>query len=239
MVAVPGLARGCSIELVLKNAQVSLIGFLTVAFLTAKILSFLDGRRTLAILKATGLKNNEVAAVIAAEALLAPIIGSFVGLLSGWVVLNALTQQGLGLSLTPAIALSSVTSTLPAILLGIAVPSRFAQLATVVELLYERSIPLFRERIKTVTRPIPALDAFISQGAHFLKLEMVDGEFEGIVFRGFGDAVKEGEVIAHGTSWWGLKATEYVAPLDGVIVHFQEETGVVGVGPAELVSAIV
>lgn len=216
------------------QAQMSLVIFITIAFLTAKVLSFLDGRRTLAILKATGLKNSEVAAVISAEALLAPVVGVSGGVLTGYGVLHVLTQRGTGLVYTPAIALSAAAWVLPAILLGAVVPSRFAQVATVVELLFQRSIPLFHERVQTIARRFPAIEAYAAQGIHFLKLEMVDGNFDGIVFRKLGDAVKQGEVIAHGTSWWGLKVTEYAAPVDGLVVYFQKETGFIGIGPENM-----
>jgi len=212
----------------------TLVVFITVAFLTAKILSFMNGRKSLAILKSMGLKNKEVAAVIAVEALLAPLLGIVVGIVSGSLLLKALEQSGTGLSFVPAVAFGAVASIAPAAALGILVPSRFSQIATVLELLFERAVPLFHERSATVDNRLPGLDAYMAKGTKFIKLNIVEGDFEGVIFRQLGDEVKPGEVIAQGTSWWGLKVKSYVAPLAGIIVYFQQETGYIGIGPKSL-----
>lgn len=215
------------------QAQVSLVLFITLAFLTAKVLSFLDSRKTLAILKAMGLRNTEVAGVIAAEALVAPTVGVVLGVALGWVALVALERQGTGLVISGAIAVSAVVTVLPAMLVGTLVPTRFAQIATVIALLFQRSVPLYYETVDDTSKRWPQLDEYIAKGTRFLKLDTSDGVFEGIVFRQLGDTVKRGEVIAYATSWWGLKVREYVAPVDGTVVLFQPDTGFIGIGVTE------
>ena len=122
---------------------------------------------------------------------------------------------------------------MPALLVGTLIPSRLAQVATVITLMLERSIPLFCDRVKTINQKYPQLDEHRARGVHFLKLEMVDGVFDGFIFRHQGDTVKRGEVIAHGSTWWGIKFREYVAPVDGVVILFQQDTGFIGIAPTE------
>jgi hypothetical protein len=212
------------------QAQVSLVLFVTLAFLTAKVLSFLDSRKTLAILKAMGLRNTEVAGVIAAEALVAPTAGVILGVALGWVALVALERQGTGLVFTGSTALSAFFTVVPAMLVGTFVPTRFAQIATVIALLFQRSVPMYYETVDNTSKRWPQLDEYIAKGTRFLKLDTSGGVFEGIVFRQLGDTVKRGEVIAYATSWWGLKVREYVAPVDGTVVLFQPDTGFIGIG---------
>lgn len=214
--------------------QIALVMFITLAFLTSRMLSFMDGRKTLAILKTAGLKSKEVAGYIAAEALFTPILGTALGLVTGCLALRVLAQRGTGLALSTSVLVAAVSGVIPAMLVGVFVPSRLARVATVIELLFGRSIPLYHDTVTSITRRYPVLEQYIARGAHFVKLESVDGQFEGIIFRQLGDTVKRGEVIAHGTSWWGLKVTEYVSPLDGFIVYYQQETGVIGIGPEDM-----
>lgn len=215
------------------QAQTSLVLFITLAFLTAKMLSFLDGRRTTAILKAVGLRNGEVAGVIAADALLAPTVGVALGVLLGWMALRVLAQQGTGLLFTGGIAVGAVACVLPAVLVGTVVPARLAQVATVIALLFQRSIPLFHDKVDNISKHWPQLEEHLAKGIRFLKLDTSGGDFEGILFRKLGDTVKRGEVVAYATSWWGLKVREYVAPIDGIVAYYQRETGFIGIGSAD------
>jgi len=230
-------AHSSGIELVrntyagMARAKFSLVVFITVAFLTAKILSFMDNRRTLGILKSMGLRNNQVAVVIGAESVIAPILGVVCGVLLAKGLFIVFAQQSLRLVFTTELAFWSIVTLFPAIAFGVYVPSRLSGLATTLELLFHRSIPLVYEKVKSVGRRIPAVDAYVAQGVHFLKLDMVEGEFNGIIFRHLGEEVKEGEIIAHSTSWWGLKVKQYIAPVAGVIVYFQKDTGYIGIDP--------
>ena len=193
----------------------------------------MDGRKTLAILKAMGLKNNEVAGVMVTESLVAPIVGIILGVMLGWGALVVMAHNGTGLIFTWTIVLSAIGSIMPALLVGTFIPSRFAQVATVIALMLERSIPLFCDRVKTISQLYPQLEEHRAKGVHFLKLDIIDGVFDGFIFRHQGDTVKRGEVIAHGSTWWGLKFREYVAPIDGTVMLFQKDTGFIGIAPIE------
>lgn len=213
------------------RAQISLITFIALGFLTAKMLSFLDGRKTIAMLKALGLRNNEVAKAIAAEALISPSLGIAVGIMVGWGLLKVLERQGTGLSFSPLYAINAASALVPAVVIGVIIPGRFSQVGTVVDLLFHRSIPLFYERVTTIEKRFPQLDELIAQGLCFLSLDTVEGKFGGFVFRKLGDSVKQGEVVAYDVTWWGLKVKTYTSPVNGTITVFQQDTGLIGIMP--------
>ena len=228
-----GLLVSKSTAAVASQSKMSLVFFVAVAFLTAKVLGFMDNRRVLAILKAIGLKHGEVAKFMFFDAIIAPLAGAIAGSIIGRFVLTWFESRGTGLSFTTAILIQSIAALLPAIAVGVYVPSRFAKMASVNELALERSVSLFHEKVEGLTRRLPALDLYIAQGIHFIKLDMVEGSFDGFIFRRLGDKVRKGEILASDTSWWGLKSREYLAPISGTVVFQELSTGIVGVGPAE------
>jgi len=221
---------------VLSQARFTLMAFLCLAFLTAKLLSFMDNRKMVAILKALGLKRLEVAFSLAKGAMIAPLLGTLLGALLSIAVLSLLKSMGHDLVVTPAIRLKAMVAVVPAVSLGLLVPARMAQVGTVNELLFERPVALFREKVSTLRQVQPGLEPLVSQGVHFVKIEKVDGVFDGFIFRQLGDTVQAGEVMALDCGWWGMKVKEYVAPVTGTVVYYEEETGVIGVGPTEMLT---
>jgi hypothetical protein len=211
------------------KARVELISFVTLAFLSASLLAFLERRKVLAILKAMGLRSNELARIIAGEGLLAPVLGALSGGLFSALLLWWLEAAGMGVSPTVQLMVVSVLSIVPAALIGIMVPARFAQVATVNQLLLEQPIPLMHAEVRGLRRRWPALEPMMEKGIKFVKLEMVQGHFQGFIFRKEGDMVKEGEVLAVSTEWWGLRVKEYLSPATGEIVFFNTESGFFGV----------
>lgn len=211
------------------KARLELTSFITLAFLSAALLSFLDRRRILAILKAMGLRSREMAGIIAGEGLLAPFFGAIIGALVSSALLWWMDRAGLGVSWSLRLVLISMLSIAPAAIIGIAIPARFAQVATVNQLLFERPIPLMTATVKGLRRRWPSLEPMMAQGVKFVKLDVVQGHFEGIIFRKQGDMVKEGEVLAVSSEWWGLRTKEFLAPATGKIVFFNQESGFFGV----------
>lgn len=215
------------------RARLELMSFITLAFLSAALFSFLERRRLLAILKAMGLKSREMAGIIAGEGLLAPIIGAVAGSSISAALLWWMNRAGSGIGLSLPIILVSVAGIIPATIIGIAIPARFAQVASVNQLLFERPIPLMMSSVNGLRRRWPSLEPMMAQGVKFIKLDVVQGYFEGFIFRHEGDMVKEGEVLALGNEWWGLRVKEYLAPATGRIVFFNEESGFYGIKPEE------
>lgn len=213
------------------KARVELIGFITIAYLSTSLLAFLERRRVLAILKATGLKASELMAIIAGENIIAPAMAAILGLGVSTGVLLWLRAAGSGLAPTTWLIVSSVLGIVPAVIVGIIVPARFTQMASVNQLLFERPIPMFYAQIKGLERRYPAIEAEMERGVRFVRLDVDNGEFFGFIFRKVGDTVKVGEVLAVQNDWSGLRVREYIAPISGVIVRLQEETGFIGIMP--------
>lgn len=223
---------------VISQAKLTLLLFLCLAFLTAKLLGYLDNRRMLAILKSLGLKQGQMAAVMSAESLVTPLAGAVLGGVLSLVILRTLNETGHNMSMSLRLVLSAVFSVLPAILLGVFVPARLAQVSTVNELLFERPAAMFRERTDSLRKRHPGLEPLTSQGVHFLRLESAEGVFQGLVFRKLGDQVQAGEVLALEQCWWGLKTKEYVSPVKGTVVYFEPQTGIIGIGPEDLLETM-
>ena len=213
------------------RARLELTSFITIAFLSASLLSFLDRRKILAILKAMGLRAPELSAIIAGEGMFAPVIGALSGGIISVLLLAWMDRAGLGVSWSWRLIVTSALSIVPAAVIGLAVPVRLAQVASVNQLLFERPIPLMTTRVSDLHRRWPSLEPMMEQGVKFIKLDVVHGYFEGIIFRKQGDMVREGEVLAVSSEWWGLRTKEFVSPATGRIVLFNQEAGFFGIKP--------
>jgi hypothetical protein len=215
------------------RARLELTSFITLAFLSAALLSFLDRRKILAILKSMGLRASELAWIIAGEGMFAPVLGALLGGLISSLLLFWMARAGLGVAWSWRLIITSVLSIAPAAIIGLAIPARFAQVASVNQLLFERSIPLMTATVTGLRRRWPSLEPMMAQGIKFIKLDVVQGHFDGIIFRKRGDMVKEGEVLAVSSEWWGLRTKEFLSPATGKIVFFSEEAGFFGIKPEE------
>ncbi|KAF0194640.1 MAG: hypothetical protein FD169_1678 [Bacillota bacterium] len=214
-----------------QRARFEAIGFVTIAFLTVTLFGFLEKRKVLAVVKALGLRTRELVALIAGEAVLPPLFGSILGCAMGYGALQWLIASGQEFTIATGVFVVAVASIWPAVVIGIAIPSRFTQVATVNQLLFERPIPLHTAIVKELPRRYAGLDVQIAQGARFVKLAMDQGQFNGFVFRGLNDYVKQGEVLAVEERWWGMQVIEYHAPQTGQITVFEQEMGLFGVAP--------
>lgn len=201
--------------------------FLTLALLTGKLLSFMDNRRTLAILKTLGTKRSRMAGFVASGSLPGPLAGIA---LAGIFSLAFSYTLGRGTyEITFSVFMRTVVTALPAIVIAVAVPARMAQMGTVNELMFERPIAMIRGTISSLRRRLPQLDPLANRGVHFMQLDTTDGHFDGFIFRKLGDQVRAGEVVALTVWWWGIKTKEYVSPVNGAIVYFEREVGIIGI----------
>ena len=216
---------------IIVQARMTLVFFLAIAFLTAKLLAYLDNRRILAILKALGLRRRQLAASISGESLLPPLAGSLLGGAAAVTLLGLTRRYGFDMPLSGGSLVSAMLMVLPAVAPGVLVPARLAQVSTVNELLLGRPAPLVRDYTTSASQRYPAMDGLAARGVKVLKLETIEGHFDGYIFRHLGDRVQAGEVIALQHSWWGLKTKSYASPIDGVIVYFETYTGMIGVAP--------
>ena len=105
------------------QSKLILVIFLSIAFLTAKLLGYLESRKMLAILKALGMKGKEVAGTFAAEALIAPALGMFLGGAVSTAILYSLSKAGVDMSPSLSVIVVAIWLVVPAIIFGIIIPA--------------------------------------------------------------------------------------------------------------------
>jgi len=202
--------------------------FLVLGVGTFNLLSFMDSRRELALLKSMGLRPREMSRLFAIESFLTALLGSGAGLmavlaLDGWTLLP--------IELTWPLVGRTVLLCLLAFAGATAAPFILAKKGSVNELLFGRPIPLIRRTVTDVARRYPALEPLLAAGFQLVKLPVEDGDFPGICFRRMGQTVKQGETVAWQGSAWGLKELEYLAPCDGEVVQADLSQGLLVIKP--------
>lgn len=217
---------------VAEQIRTMLAVFIFLAVLTAALTAFLDNRRSLSILKALGLASRQVAGFIGLEVALVPLGGIVLGCIFSVATVKVYDLVGPDLELFKVIV-GSLLPVVLAVAAAVLIPARLASNATVNQLMFERPIHLFNEKVSALSQHIPSLDAYGERRVKFLKLDVADGYFNGVVLRRLGDMVRVGEVLAVSQAWWGLKITEFVSPQDGTIVFYQEDTGYIGVAATD------
>ena len=213
-----------------KRATYELGIFVFLAFQSVCLFGFLERRRSLAVLKALGMRARELGAVFFAENVLAPLAGAFTGVLLGFIGVSRLKLLGEELSLSGQVARAALAILIPAMFLSTTLPIRLVSIGTVNQLMFERAIPLFFSRVRTLQKREVALETYIEQGVAFIKIGLKEEKLPH-VFRKVGEQIKAGETLAYLESWGGLVVTEYLAPATGVVVVIQQETGLVGIAP--------
>ncbi len=195
---------------------------------TINMLTFMDSKRELSVLKSLGMRPVEVGSLFLLEAAATTVLGTVAGLVAALVARAfvstplAISADGLRSVLT-LVAVSYATAVL--------VPYRLACISTVNELMLDRPIPLLRQTHTSLTRRYPALEDKLGAGLKCLKLNAPDGEFAGIAFRKAGQHVKQGETVAWDSFAWGLGEKTYVAPCDGEVVECDLRQGLIAIRP--------
>lgn len=205
--------------------------FLALGVLTALLLSFLDSKRELSVLKSLGLTPKELSGLFFGSGLVTAILGilAALGLTIGSVFL--LNARGVRLPLAEQELSTMLIWTGLAYLLAIAVPAGLARKATVNQLLYDQAIPLISTQVRGLRGKHPIYEDRIAKGWQIVRLPVTDGILEGFLFKATGDQVKVGEVLAYVPGWWGLTYTEFVATIDGTVGLWFPEAGFLGIRP--------
>lgn len=205
--------------------------FLTLGVLTALLLSFIDSKRELSVLKSIGLMPKELWGLFLIAGLATAIGGFLLGVGLSYVASKIMAARGVLIALAPRHILSLSWRVVLAYVLAIAVPAGLARRATVNQLLYDQPIPLFSSKVTTLKRHRRLFDEELAQGWQVVQLPVIDGVLEGFVFKKEGDRVKVGEVLAFSPGWWGLTYTEYVAIIDGEVALWREDSGILAIKP--------
>ncbi len=202
--------------------------FLTLGAGTFSLLSYLDSRRELALLKAMGLSPREVSGLFLLE-------GLFTGLISFGLTLGVTLlidrKTSLPVTLTGSMIWRALTLGGTALAVATAVPYILARAASVNELLFGRPVPLLRRFVAESHRNYPALASLAAAGHTLVKLPIIDGGFPGICLCRAGQRVKAGQTVAWMASVWGLIEHHYLAPCDGEIIQADLAAGLLVIQP--------
>lgn len=202
--------------------------FLILGVGTFSLLSYMDSRRELALLKSMGLRPREVSGLFLLE-------GLFTGLLAFGLTLAVMLaidhMTTLPLTLSASLIGQAVILGAIAFAAATAVPYILAQKATVNELLFERPVPFLRRSVTQLRRNYPTLVPLLTAGYRLVKLPTEEGGFPGICFCQAGQTVKAGETLAWMASAWGLIEHQYLAPCDGEVTQADVTQGLLVIKP--------
>ncbi len=209
--------------------------FMGIGVLSIALITFLERRRELAVLKTLGVSNRQTALVLGSEQALSGVLGLGVG----YAVIRVLGQRLSWMSqLDPAtlrgLLLQGTVLTIAVLALSAWFPTLTAKVATVNQLLFSRTIPIVTEKTDRLMRPYPwLLEREQQEGVRLLRLDVVDGILEGIQLKSTGDRVKRGEVVATQSTLFGLKYREWCSPVDGQIIDYNAASGYMVFKPYE------
>lgn len=205
--------------------------FLGLGVLTALLLSFLDSKRELSVLKSVGLTPGELWGLFTGAGLVTAAGGIVLGIGLTIAGSRLMMLRGVNLPISAGSLPGMLAYTTLAYATAIALPAGLARRATVNQLLFDQPIPLLSCQVTGLRRRHPVYEAKIAQGWQFLRVDVIDGKIQGFVFKRLGDRVKKGEVVAYAPGWWGLTYTEFVAKIDGTVQMWTEEIGIMGIKP--------
>ena len=205
--------------------------FLGLGVLTALLLSFLDSKRELSVLKSLGLTPRELWGLFFVSGVITALLGTGAAVGLAWGIVSLLHARGVQLPLSSHDLPTMLTWITVAYAVAIGVPAGLARRATVNQLLYDQPIPMLSTHVTSLKSNHPMYADKVASGWQIVRLPVVDGVLEGFVFKHVGDQVKKGEVLAYVPGWWGLTYTEYVATIDGKVGLWMEEAGFLGVRP--------
>ena len=209
--------------------------FMGIGVLTVSLITFLERRRELAVMKSIGVSNVQIVYALALEQGTAGVIG----VLTGVLIVFQLGQQ---ISWFSQVTMSDLylymgqgaLFTLIVLVAGISFPTILAKVATVNQLLFARNIPIVNTHIDHLAKPTGwILYREMQENLHFLRFDMVDGRLEGVLLKAVGDQVKQGEVIATQEMYFGLRYHEWKSPCDGVVAEYNANSGHMGILPED------
>lgn len=208
--------------------------FLALGVFTALLLSFMDNKRELAVLKSMGLSPRELGGLFLGSGLFTAFSGILMALGLAYQIVHFLNARGVMLPVEPGFLPQMLVWTSAAYAAAIGIPAALSHKATVNQLLYDQPIPLISHQVHTLRQRNLHFEEKIRRGWQVVRLPVDEGVLLGFVFKKAGDLVKKGEVLAYAPGWWGLTYTEYIASVDGRVDAWQEETGYLSIRPHHL-----
>ncbi len=208
----------------------SLVGmvslFMGVGVLTISLITFLERRRELAVLKAIGVSNQQIASALALEQAIPAALGMGIGYLLARIFGSHAAYAQLAGASWRLLVIKGVIQTAVVVFLAAFLPTLTARVATVNQLLYARVIPVVQRVISGLQQQYAWLvKRERSEGVRFLRLDVSDGLLQCFLLKRVGESVKQGEVVASQQSLLGLVNKEWRSPINGRITEFSPISG--------------
>ncbi|MGE5654691.1 MAG: M14 family zinc carboxypeptidase, partial [Bacillota bacterium] len=193
--------------------------FMGIGVVTILLSIFLERRRELAILKTIGTSNGQVAGMLGAEVAFSGSLGVGLGLVIVRLAEGRLrTSVLVGSQQFIALMAAGLTMIVMALLFAAYLPVITAKVASVNQLLYSHSIPIHISNLTTLEHPYPwTAEREQREGVRLLRLDLLEGKFDGILLKKAGDRVKQGETVAIMEGPFGLSLKCWASPVNGTI----------------------
>jgi len=201
--------------------------FMAVSVLTISLMTFLERKQELAVLKTLGISNFQLSAVLFLELFISGILGFFAGVLvvSAFSVTQPSFFANTGVSVLRLLGINGLLTT-SFFISAVLYPLLLARVASVNQLLYAREIPLVVARYDhIVSPPLDWIREMQENKLHMLKMTVIDGKSLSVILKNPGEHVKAGEVIAFMSSYAGFYYQEWLAPCDGNVQSFETSNG--------------
>lgn len=221
-------------EMQAPSAWILLLIYLFMGFgvLTLSLITFLERRKELAILKSIGFSNLHIVILLVMEYGCA----TAVGLLGSLFVLRALIPRFSWYQSVPSgtlerLSIQNLVITALVLTISLLYPILLAKLASVNQLIYKRKIPLIVERFDHLVKPTPQqLLLERDRNVRVLQLEIEEGKVFGSFLRQPGEHIKQGEVLLIQESFSGFVYKEWIAPCNGIL-EFDPFSGILIIVP--------
>lgn len=201
--------------------------FMAVSVLTISLMTFLERKQELAVLKTLGISNLQLSLVLFFELFIAGVLGFVAGilivLLFSLMIPSYLADSGVSVS---GLFLKNGLLTLLFFIMAVLYPLLLAKVASVNQLLYAREIPLVVARYDhIISPPMDWIREMQQERVHMLKMTVVDGKSLSVILKNTGEKVKTGEVVAFMSSIAGFYYQEWLAPCDGFVSSYETANG--------------
>ena len=201
--------------------------FMAVSVLTISLMTFLERKQELAVLKTLGISNLQLSAILFLELFIAGMLGFSVGVLlvSSFSLLQPDYFENSGVSILQLL-INNGFLTIAFFIGAVLYPLLLAKVASVNQLLYAREIPLVVTQYDhMISPPLDWIREMQKEKVHILKMAVIDGKSLSVILKFPGEHVKAGEVVAFMSSYAGFYYQEWLAPCDGIVQSYEVSNG--------------
>ena len=209
-----------------------IIFFVFISVFTIVFVTFLERRQEFATLKSLRISQKQVSVVFIAENFLMAVVG----LIGFHLIVMALTPLlpwliHLDSGQLNLLYVSCHSLIISIMFIVLSYPLQLIRIASVNQLLFTRSIPLWSYQTSHMSSSYQDLLREEDEEVRLLKIPAYDGKLICICTKQEGDHVKLGEVIAAQEYYGGLYYREWVAPCNGVVVEISLDSGILVIKP--------